>query len=414
MRDSQTFRRRLAARILGLLGATALALPPTGCNGDNSAILDAPVGVGGGGGGGGGDAGSMTTGTGGTGGTTTGTGGMAACPASQFSMPLPQSGICLDANDAFQIVYFSESTCPPTGEWVTDLGSPTIEGDECCYPMVLGSCEIAGRPYLVEDRARVASPERGAGTRGWSQGDPPSLAELTREDREELAAAWAADALLEHASVASFARASLALLAAGAPAELVELTHRAALDEVRHARLCFALASAYAGEDIAPGPFPLGSHVAIEESLVALAVSTFKEGCLGETVAAVIAAEQLARATDPAVVAALTQIAADEARHAELAWQTVAWALRAGGSDVHAAVSRALCEATAMGSGGRAPDLHATPRRAMEAHGRLDAAATAKARASAIAEIVAPAARTLLGRAHEDLQRAFPSTMTAS
>ena len=56
---------------------------------------------------------------------------------------------------------------------------------------------------------------------------------------------------------------------------------------------------AYAGEEVAPGPFPLGGEVHVAASLAELAASTVKEGCVGETVAAVVAAEQLARATDP-------------------------------------------------------------------------------------------------------------------
>src|SRR6185437_5274489 len=128
-----------------------------------------------------------------------------------------------------------------------------------------------------------------------------------------LAEAWTADALLEHASVASFARASLSLLAAGAPADLLTRTHEAALDEIRHAELCFALARAYAGHDVAPGPFPLGGNVRVAATLAEIATSAAREGCIGETIAAAVAAEQLARATDPAVREALSQIAADEA-----------------------------------------------------------------------------------------------------
>jgi hypothetical protein len=207
---------------------------------------------------------------------------------------------------------------------------------------------------------------------------------------------------MEHASVASFARFSLTLLAVGAPADLVELAHRAALDEVRHARLCFALASAYAGEDIAPGPFPVGGAQPV--SLMALAVDTVREGCIGETVAAVIAAEQLARATDPAVQAALARIVVDEARHAELAWRTVAWALRASGDDVRAAVEQAFVEALAARR--EAPTMNAPVSPAMEAHGQLDPRKAAQVSASALASVVAPAARALLncgrarGRSH--------------
>jgi len=277
---------------------------------------------------------------------------------------------------------------------------------ECCYMVLNTICGPGGRPFLAGGGARVASVEPGAVSRGWAAGDGPALDGLSDAERASLALAWTTDALFEHASVASFARFSLALLAAGAPADLVELAHRAALDEVRHARLCFALASAYAGEDVAPGPFPLGGDVRVDGSLAALAASTFAEGCLGETVAALVAAEQLARATDPAVRAALAEIAADEARHAELSWRTVAWAVRVGGDDVRAAVERALLGALAGPPGGhpQIPGASVTPA-GLAAHGRLDDATRARAVTSAMEEVVLPAARALLrrGRGAESL-----------
>lgn len=60
-------------------------------------------------------------------------------------------------------------------------------------------------------------------------------------ERSALASRWLDSALLEHASIASFARFSLHLLAVGAPPELLERTQRAALDEIEHARLAFAI-----------------------------------------------------------------------------------------------------------------------------------------------------------------------------
>ncbi len=62
-------------------------------------------------------------------------------------------------------------------------------------------------------------------------------------------------------------------------------------------------------------------------SLEKLVVTAIAEGCIGETVAAVEAAEQLAHASDPRVRAVLGRISEDETRHAELAWRFVAWAL---------------------------------------------------------------------------------------
>lgn len=94
--------------------------------------------------------------------------------------------------------------------------------------------------------------------------------------------------------------------------------------------------------------------------------------------------------------AALARIAADEARHAELAWRTVAWALRAGGSPARAAFEEALEAALARHEGEGRKDAGRTSA-AMAAHGRLDAATAARVTAVAITEIVGPAARRLVG-----------------
>ena len=237
-----------------------------------------------------------------------------------------------------------------------------------------------------------------AGEGGWGgEGAPgPRLDDLGPEARAALAAAWTADALLEHASVASFSRLSLALLSAGAPADLVAGAHRAALDEIRHARLCFALASAYAGEEIAPGPFPLEPEVRAAAGLAEIAASAVREGCVGETVAAATAAEQRAGARDPAVRAALAGIAEDEARHAELAWRIVAWAVRAGGSEVRAAAARALVEAVGSARRGPGAERGEGEEAALRAHGRLSAPAAEEAVRAALAEVVVPCARALL------------------
>ena len=49
------------------------------------------------------------------------------------------------------------------------------------------------------------------------------------------------------------------------------------------------------------------------------------EGCVGETWGALLAAWQAARAADPRVRRTLRRIAADEARHAALAWEILRW-----------------------------------------------------------------------------------------
>jgi hypothetical protein len=389
MTTPRIFRRALAVRILASLGIAQAA-----CGEGTSPSSEASTGTG--------TTSTTTTSTTTTTTTTTTTGavgdggadGMVSC------FPLQtEGGTCpTDLTVAFDV--FTSQGCVTTWEVTQVLSGPIdVVAGQCCYMADIQFCSgPTGRAYLVDHRPRIAAPRRGPDTGGWAEGAAPGLAGLAAADRAALAEAWAADALQEHASVASFSRASLALLAAGAPADLVEDTHRAALDEVRHAQLCFALASAYGGEAIAPGPFPLGGEVRVSAGFAALVESTVEEGCLGETVAAVIAAEQLARAVDPAVRAALARIAADEARHAELAWRTVAWAVRAGGVAARAAFEQALVAALGRVAGARASGHvgHEGGSAAMAAHGRLDAATTARVTANAVADIVSPAARALL------------------
>jgi hypothetical protein len=146
--------------------------------------------------------------------------------------------------------------------------------------------------------------------------------------RERLAKKWAGDGVAEHASVASFARFTLQLMSVGAPASLLFAAQRAAADEVRHARICFALAAAYAGKPVEPNTFPLVSPVHLETDLASVAASTTAEGCIEETLSCLTMAESCSRCEDPVVRACLTSIIRDEARHAALAWQTVAWTLQ--------------------------------------------------------------------------------------
>ena len=142
------------------------------------------------------------------------------------------------------------------------------------------------------------------------------------------------------------------------------------------------------------GPLEAARDLTVRADLGELAVATFLEGCVGETLAALTAAEQRDRATDVATRRALTTIAEDEARHAELAWQTVAWALEIGGDDVKQAVAAAVLDA-----GKHTPELPETEDARLAAFGRLPAADVALIHRRAIIEVVMPCAQALLGRA---------------
>src|SRR5690606_23842857 len=100
--------------------------------------------------------------------------------------------------------------------------------------------------------------------------------------RTKLAAHFTHMGLMENASVAAFARFTLQLLSLGAPAALIEASNQALIDETRHARKCFALASAYAGDAVGPGALPLEG--ALENTnWEAILEATVLEGCIGET-----------------------------------------------------------------------------------------------------------------------------------
>ncbi len=162
----------------------------------------------------------------------------------------------------------------------------------------------------------------------------PDVSGLDAKARAALAQKWRNDAALEHASVGAFALVALRLLAYGAPADLVAGCHHAALDEVKHAAACYALATAYAGEPVGPGALVAARGMEIAMPLDAFAVETLVDGCVGELVASLEARDAAARATDPVVAAILERIADDEERHAELAWKMLAWACSAGGERV--------------------------------------------------------------------------------
>jgi hypothetical protein len=154
----------------------------------------------------------------------------------------------------------------------------------------------------------------------------PALSVPSSEERQLLAAHWTDVGLMEHASIAAFARFALQLLALGAPADLIEETNFALADETKHARLCFALASSYRGAPVGPGRLDIAGSLegATPEAILRTVIH---EGCIGETQAALEASESRALCEDRAVSEVLDVTARDEARHAELAWRFVQWLL---------------------------------------------------------------------------------------
>ena len=184
---------------------------------------------------------------------------------------------------------------------------------------------ICGRPFLVEAQARLA-PVREGGAWFNVADAAPRVDHLSPSERAAQAEHWSQLGQMEHASIAAFARFSLQLLSLGAPPELVDACTRALADETAHTRLCFRIASAYAGRALGPGPLDVAGSLALT-SLADIVDLVVAEGCFGETSAALQALEAATTASDPAIRAAYSRIAVDEERHAELAFRFVRWAL---------------------------------------------------------------------------------------
>jgi hypothetical protein len=242
--------------------------------------------------------------------------------------------------------------------------------------------------------ASLSAPLSGPG--GWAALEALGAAQIDPPLRQRLAELWARDALFEHASVASFSRFSLHLMAVAAPPELLDGAHRAALDEIRHARLCFALASTYAGEPLGPGPLPLEGDLLGPLDLPSIAAAAVREGCVGETLASLEAATAHELASVDAPREALSVITEDEARHAELAWKFVKWALDEGDAATRAAIEQAFLESL---SAPPPPAAAVDPLDlALASHGRLSDERKRAVLIEGLSEVVRPAAEALLGK----------------
>ncbi|HEX2568991.1 MAG TPA: ferritin-like domain-containing protein [Polyangia bacterium] len=203
----------------------------------------------------------------------------------------------------------------PTDGPVTDAGCA-----ELCQQLLLGAgtvkgCEVVPVDGGISALACTSSPICIGGRRPAGLGTP----EVAGGD--EVGRYLGRMAHLEAASVDAFHRLSAELAAHGAPATLVRAAGRAAIDEVRHARVIGALAR---HRGVTPPPVEIAP--ARSRSLAELALENAVEGCVGETWGAIVASWQGRSAGDLRIRAALRRIAVEEAGHAELAVAVARWA----------------------------------------------------------------------------------------
>ena len=305
------------------------------------------------------------------------------------SAPAPSA---YDANGCLPLAEVSDPCCN------APVSGPNFKGGECCYDFP-ANASCCGRPFIVDGQAQLAAVVRGRGWLGRADGAPDELAKYNAVTRRALADGWLRDARMEHASVASFARFVADLVGLGAPAELVRDAGSALLDEVEHASLCFALASRFAGEELAPAAMPAAT-VAQTRNFQTIVRDALTEGCLGETAAAYVATLRLGAACDPQARIALERIASDEARHAELAVRFVAWALQQRRAEVELVIKEALAE---MSANSPVCTLESDERAAFEPMGLFAESDERAATRLALEQIARPALELLCGLAADQL-----------
>lgn len=284
---------------------------------------------------------------------------------------------CRTATDACRL----STDCDADSTCAAPMSAPVW----ACYS---SSDIICGRPLIVNGGARTAPAVR----RGdWNAvGVMPDVRNLDPALRAALGEHFRCVAALEHASIASFSRFTLELLSLGAPPNLIADAQRAALDEVEHAQIACALASAFEGREIGPGPLDVrGVDICSDRSRIL--ASLIEEACIGETLAAAEAAALAPEIVDPALRRAYERIAGDELRHAVLGWRALAWLLEGADAGARTHVGRLFERAMAAVS--RDPSA---PPCVAPAYGLPEARELGAIRRAALREIVEPSLRRAL------------------
>lgn len=291
-----------------------------------------------------------------------------------------------------------DDECRSSGDCTASGGFANCSAADGTWRCVEVPGLACGRPFIVEGHARLA-PVAARGDYGTALA--PCLDGLDAVAKARLSRAWLEVGSMEHASIAAFARFCLQLLELGAPHALLVAAQAAMSDETEHTRLAFALASHYAGAGLGPGALPMDGALR-ESGLEEVLELVLREGCIGETVAALEAAEALAHARDPVVRSVLERIARDEQAHAELAWRFVAWAIDQRPELAHRVERELLVEANAL----RLSPGEATSERCAARvgafdplpHGILSDAERVAVRAAAWRDVVQPCASRLLAQ----------------
>jgi hypothetical protein len=141
---------------------------------------------------------------------------------------------------------------------------------------------------------------------------------IASDTRAALGARWRELGRSAHASVAKHAHLAIDLVALGAPPSLIVQANRNALDCVRSAELCFAVARAIDGEDATTTP--RAATCLRFRNVASLAIDCARDACVPR-----VATKLARRAVDPTLRSVLEELGAHERRQEKHALEVLAW-----------------------------------------------------------------------------------------
>jgi len=207
----------------------------------------------------------------------------------------------------------------------------TAVGGGLRFPDIDGqfSCVVAGRALHDAEGHAPLPAVRALGEERLAEDVEPEVA-------REIAAGWGRRAQAEWASVPAFLQLAQQLRIAGAPATLVRRAVLAAEDELHHAVMTAKASMAFGGAPLRLGRVTPQTRAPAYgvAGLHRLAAESWIDGCLGEGRAAAAAHLEARAATAPVLAEVQRTIARDEASHAALAWDVLAWTVDVGGDGV--------------------------------------------------------------------------------
>lgn len=222
----------------------------------------------------------------------------------------------------------------------------TDEGFVVTFGLYISDCPIqkADDTYAVDAQGGLRSIGRElVGKKGPCAGRIVSGLSIPTIDAPATVASYLAEqATVESMAVDAFALLGQELEHYGAPNALRAGVTRARADERRHAQVVGALAQrhGYAWEP----PAPVEHSV---RSLEEIAQDSVIEGCVRETLGALLTRHQADTATEPRVARAMAALAEDELEHAALGRALAAWSIERLGPKARPALDTLAREAIA-------------------------------------------------------------------